>query len=143
MNRRDFVLAALAVSKGEEHTPVQVQKLFFLLEEKLASRIGSPHFKFVPFDYGPFDHNVYQQLEELESEGLVKINQNPRTGFKTFSVNSTGIIAGNIILDELDPSIVEYMQRLSGWVRSRSFAELVSSVYEHFPKMKVNSVFQH
>ena len=61
----DIVLAALAASKGAAHSPVQIQKLLFLLDRKLADRLEGPHFNFVAHNYGPFDRAIYDQLEEL------------------------------------------------------------------------------
>jgi hypothetical protein len=44
---------------------VQVQKLFFLLDENIAADLGGRQFSFEPYDYGPFDRAVYSELELL------------------------------------------------------------------------------
>ena len=36
-----------------------VQKLLFLLDREAAEIVGGPHFRFVPYNYGPFDKGVY------------------------------------------------------------------------------------
>jgi len=142
MNRGEWVLATLAASEGAEHTPVQVQKLFFLLDDKLGGSTGGPRFHFAPFDYGPFDCDVYKELEQLESLGLVSITRSPKTGWRTYRTSTAGLEKGHQLLDTLDGNVVAYIRRLSEWVRSLSFAELVSTIYAHYPIMKTNSVFQ-
>ena len=142
MNRKHLVLAALAASNGAVHTPVQVQKLFFLLDKRISTHLGGPWFNFAACDYGPFDRAVYDELENLEREGLVEITRTSDLRRKTYRLTAEGQGEGNEILKGLDTKLVEYLQRLSKWVRSLSFAELVSSIYREYPEMKVNSVFR-
>lgn len=143
MDRRDFVLSVLAASDGAEHTPVQVQKLFFLLDKRVAGQIGGPHFDFKAFDYGPFDPQVYKELEGLQSAGLVEIKRDPNTGWKTYLVTISGLRQGTEHLRKLAPEIIDYIRDLSKWVRSLSFAGLVSAIYRAYPEMKANSVFRY
>ena len=73
MTKREVVLAALAPAQGKQHSPVQVQKLLFLLDREASELLGGPHFNFVPYNYGPFDKEVYQVLNELDFNELVTI----------------------------------------------------------------------
>ena len=68
MERRQLLLAALSPAKGGQYTPVQVQKLIFLLDREASALTGGPHYKFVPYDYGPFDSDVYADLRSLADE---------------------------------------------------------------------------
>src|SRR5271166_2558935 len=77
MTRNDFMLAVLAAGNGAAHTPVQVQKLFFLLDRKVSQQLGGPWFDFKASDYGPFDKAVYEELRSLSQQGLVTINAEP------------------------------------------------------------------
>jgi uncharacterized protein len=79
MDRQSLLLAALAASDGATHSPVQVQKLFFLLDSEIPSYTGGPHFHFIPYDYGPFDAAVYDELANLEEQGFVVIEREPST----------------------------------------------------------------
>lgn len=65
MDREDLVLACLAPAKGALHSPVQVQKMFFLIDRNISEDIEGPLFDFHPYDYGPFDKAVYETLEKL------------------------------------------------------------------------------
>ena len=136
MNRRGLVLAALATTGGAPLTPVQVQKLFFLIDREAAHLVDGPHFRFQPYHYGPFDKSVYQQLEALQREGLVDIH--PRS----YSLTPEGQREGEAHLERLHPKAKEYIQRVSAFVRRLSFSALVSAIYKAYPEMRANSVFQ-
>ena len=141
MTRRDYVLAVM--SAGEDlarFSPVQVQKLFFLLDEEIPDRVGGPHFNFQPYDYGPFDKAVYQDLDKMAFHGLVDQTGDGRS--RTYMLTSEGLQRGRMALGKLTPGMQSYVAALSNWVRSLSFAQLVSEIYRRYPEMRVNSVFQ-
>ncbi len=138
----EFILAALAASKGATHSPVQVQKLFFLLDRKLAGEVGGPYFNFTAYHYGPFDRTIYDLLERLAEQGFVEISSNPALRYRTYRLTPEGQRVGGTFLNQLDQHIVDYMGKLSDFVRGLSFAELVSAIYAAYPEMKVNSVFR-
>ena len=139
MERKDFVLAVMAAAGGAEHTPVQVQKLFFLLDKTIAKSVGGPFFHFVAYDYGPFDDAVYHVIQELEDEGSAETCDG---SLRRYKLTDQGLSNGKVLLGDLDKKTKDYIKSLSAWVRSLSFAELVSAVYQAYPEMKANSVFR-
>jgi uncharacterized protein YwgA len=141
MTRRDLVLAALSPAKGGWHTPVQVQKLLFLLERQRPEIVNEgDHFHFAPYHYGPFDKGVYEVLEALCTSGLV---QAQATGpWRSFALTEDGQQLGTELLGQLDIPTREFIEKTSAFVRSQSFSGLVSAIYKAFPDMKVNSVFR-
>lgn len=141
LTRRETVLAALSPAKGAGFTPVQVQKLLFLLDREAAQPLGGPHFDFAPYHYGPFDHAVYQQLEELSVEGLVQV-QDEGQRLRRYSLTEAGQAAGADAASRLSPELRDYLDRLVTFVRGTNFAQLVSAIYRKYPEMKANSVFQ-
>lgn len=75
MDRQMFMLAALAAAgESAAFSPVQVQKLFFLLDREASHLTGGPHFAFRPYDYGPFDYAVYDEINELANRGLAEVD---------------------------------------------------------------------
>ena len=141
--RQQFVLAALATNSDAEFAPVQIQKLFFLLDENLSGLFGGNKFAFEPYDYGPFDKAVYHELEALELQGLVSIKQvGASAGRRRYSVTPRGHQAGERELMKFPEPVRIYMGDLSTWVRGLSFAQLVGSIYKAYPHMRENSVFQ-
>jgi uncharacterized protein len=141
-DRQKIVLAALAAEPASSFAPVQVQKLFFLLDQNIAVDLGGRQFAFEPYDYGPFDRAVYSELEHLAQQGLVAIQSSQGAERRKFYLTPTGYAEGIATLNQLHPRARDYMSRVSAWVRSLSFAELVGAIYNQYPSMKINSVFR-
>jgi len=142
MDRSSLILAALSPAKSVPHTPVQIQKMLFLLDKNVSKEIGGPHFNFQPYDYGPFDQAVYVVLEELATKNLVSISEELGRRWKTYSLTADGQKAGENLLKQLDNKTQHYLVKLSEFVLSLSFAQLVSAIYKAYPDMKVRSVFK-
>lgn len=140
MNKREAVLAALASGGGGTFSPVQVQKLLFLIDEQLGDRLGGKIFKFEPYDYGPFDRAVYDTLRDLEVEGMVEITNNGR--WSEYRLTASGQVSGRAVLKQLPTPVSDHIEKLSRWVRSLSFRELVLAIYKAYPAMREHSVFQ-
>ena len=138
---KELMLAAMSPAGTGPFSPVQVQKLFFLLDSNVAKQIGGPHFKFEPYDYGPFDKEVYQELETLMEQELVEILKPYGHGSRIYKLTDEGLETGAKTLKKLPKDVQEYIQAVVDFVRSLSFAQLVSAIYDAYPKMKVNSVF--
>ena len=141
MDTRDFVLAAMSPAGSDPFSPVHVQKLFFLLDQNIADYTEGPHFAFVPYDYGPFDKDVYLCLATLQTQGDVHIARPGPYSIRTYSLTAKGCSTGRHLLKGLPQNIQHYIRDLVAAVRSLSFAELVSTIYRQYPEMRVNSVF--
>ena len=141
MKKRDFILAALSPAHFEQFTPVQVQKLFFLLDENIARQVEGPHFEFEPYHYGPYDKDVYLELNLLKEEGLVEIFQSNVHGLRAYRLTSEGYKIGSKALGKLPKSVQNYTSELVKLIRSLSFIELVTLIYKNYPEMRENSVF--
>lgn len=143
MTRQQVLLAILAAAEGRSYTPVQIQKAVFLVSRNLPHLItdGEP-FAFVPYDYGPFDSAVYDEAERLASSGLAAIVPSGVGRWNIYSATEEGVRAGIEILASVDVASSEYISNVSQWVRSQGFGALVRSVYEAYPEMRANSIFQ-
>ena len=141
MTRHEVILAAMATNGAYTYTPVQLQKLLFLLDRRLAPDLGGPHFDFKPYHYGPFDKAVYAELESMEQQGLVEIIREPHLKLRRFRLSPHGENLGRNILTAADLKTVDYMSKLADFVRTASFPSLVSAIYQAYPEMRVNSVF--
>ena len=140
MNKKKIVLAGLAAGSGHFHTPVQVQKLFFLIDRNISHLIGGPFFSFEAYNYGPFDAAVYRVLEGLNTEGLVEIAKDGTMNM--YGLTDDGRNVGDEVLSNLEHETAKYIKDVSKFVRSLSFSKLVSAIYKAYPEMKQNSVFQ-
>jgi hypothetical protein len=139
MEQKDVLLACLAVAGKESYRPVQIQKMVFLLQDRgLKEKV----FNFTPFDYGPFDPQIYQKLEELSSEGVVEILGEPFAKNRKYRLRPEGQERANAAFKKLSLQNQEFISRLFGWIKGLSFAQLVGAIYIDYPEMRVNSVFR-
>ena len=142
VNRQEFMLAAMSSAGTGLYSPVQVQKLFFLLDENIVKHwLGKPLFKFKPHHYGPFDKEVYWELEALAQEGLANVLGPESVGPRTYHLTDQGVERGKSAFETFGPATQEYISDLVAVIRNMSFTDLVSAVYREYPEMKVNSVF--
>ena len=142
MRRNDFVLAAMSATKGQFFKPVQVQKFFFVLDKEIPELIEGPHFDFEPYDFGPFDKDVYQELDSLSEKGMLEISGASWERTRQYRITQEGLTVGSGYFDEFPVSAQNYIQSLVKWILPLSFTQLVSEVYRIYPDMKVNSLFQ-
>lgn len=142
MDRDRYMLAVLSASRGADYTPIQIQKLFFLLDRKLGDAIGGPYFNFIPYHYGPFDKNVYKALNTLEVVNLVDLKQEGFNNIKKYRLTVDGQKTGEDELNNIESKYRQFIKEINHFVRSLSFQELVSSIYKEYPEMKANSLFE-
>lgn len=141
MQKKELLLAALAAGHGQVHTPVQIQKLIFLIEKNLSEQLGGTAFSFVPYDYGPFDSSLYDVLRAMEGDGLA-VSETTTRGWKKYKLTVDGQASGEELLNSIPQQASDYIRKISSLVRELNFAELLSTVYKAYPEMKVNSVFK-
>ena len=141
MDRRGLVLVALAAGGGNAiFSPVQVQKLLFLIDREASELLGGPHFNFEPYDYGPFDKGVYEELEQLSLEGMVKIQNSGR--YQEYLLTPLGYEKGREELQQLQKNVASFLIRAAEWVQSLTFQQLVAAIYKYYPDMKTKSIFR-
>lgn len=143
MQRSEYVLIGLAPAQGRPHTPVQVQKLFFLLQEKgqASPSLGGTYFDFQPCHFGPYDKDIYSELENLTQQGWIEISFTP-SGIRQYRLTPVGQEQADILLKQLDARSRKFVQKISRWILEKDFFQLVQAIYRAFPRMAENSVFQ-
>jgi len=140
MDKKQIVLVALSFGSGKSFTPVQVQKLLFILDRMIPKQVDGPHFNFKPYDYGPFDKDVYCVLSELRAEGLVEIFCDNTV--RRYKLTKSGQAKGDEAAASLSSEVGKYIKDVTDFVKRQSFTGLVSAIYRAFPEMKVNSIFR-
>lgn len=141
MDKNSAIIIAMAPAKRSPFTPVQMQKLMFLLDAELSDAIGGPLFSFEPYHYGPFDKSIYACLRGLNELGHVHIVAVEGQWWADFSLTAQGQVEGDNGLAQLDTWVREAIETYSKWVSGLSFSQLVSAIYKKYPDTKVNSVF--
>jgi hypothetical protein len=140
-SRQEWLLIALAHRNGQPMTPAQIQKAMFLMAAEARLLVGPKFYNFVPYNYGPFDANVYHDLDVLAERGLVTGNSFPGRNWKTYTVTPTGLVAAGHLKAAANHRGVGYLERVVDWVSSMSFPQLVRAIYAKYPEYKANSVF--
>jgi uncharacterized protein len=142
-NRRTILLAVLAEANGGRFTPTQLQKALFLISRNIPDAFEArATYTFTPYNYGPFDAAIYRDAEALASEAKVDIALASAGRWKEYAASQAGVREGKAVLEQLSPNHKEYIQRVTVWVRSLSFQQLVKAIYDSYPEMRANSIFQ-
>ncbi len=143
INTENLMLAVLSAGGSASFKPVQIQKLFFLIDEKLSSALGGRFFNFEPYDYGPYDSSVYKTIDALARDKKIEILVDSSGWSKrSYKLTEAGLIEGQKILDNQLSFYKSFIFELVKFVISLSFTELVSAIYKAYPEMRKNSVFQ-
>lgn len=140
MTKKDIILAALSPAKESRYTPVQVQKLLFLIDKQIPRLVGGPIFDFKPYNYGPFDKSVYEEITALANDGYIDIIS--ENTWQCYRLTNIGQTKGEQLFRALDEVAQSYVAKASEFVRALTFSELVSAIYKAYPEMRQNSVFQ-
>jgi uncharacterized protein len=144
MKAKDWTLLVIGAANGRSLTPVQLQKALFLLERNLTNeqRQVADFYIFKPYDYGPFNAQIYRDAEQLRNEELVVIDMGGGVAYRDYSATQDGLARSAELRAKLDRVALDYLDRVVTWVRSLSFNSLVQAIYKEYPDMKANSVFR-
>ncbi len=141
MNRRDWLLLAVAAAEDEGLDPVQLQKSLFLLGEKRKQEVG-PFYEFEPHNYGPFSKDIYAHATALVDNGYLTKEKQPSYSWSIIRITEQGRRAARTLRREAPEEALAYLERAVDWVKGQSFYDLVRSIYRHFPEYRTNSIFR-
>jgi len=139
--RSDWPLLALHFAGEKGLTPAQLQKTIFLLQ-KAFPKNEELNYNFQPYNYGPFDSSVYQDVESLADGGLTELKKRNGCNWNTYHISLLGEESCKKLIKKYNGSIFTYLKDLVHWVQSVSFQELISSIYKKYPEYKKNSIFR-
>lgn len=143
MQPKDWALLVIDAAEHRGLSPVQLQKALFLLQRKFpADNLGESFYNFIPYNYGPFDVQIYYDAEKLEKEGLISITPSAEHRWKTYRVALGGLRLASELRTEAPARVLAYLDYVVSWVLGLSFRELVSAIYAEYPEFRMNSVFQ-
>jgi len=142
MERKDWALLAIAAARGDALTPVQLQKSLFLLGQEFPTVVGGGYYKFAPYNYGPFDRDVYVDAEVLATEGLVALQNSPGQTWVEYRATQEGLGKAEQLRRPLDANVAQYITDVVAWTRGLSFQSLVRAIYAKYPHFRENSVFR-
>ena len=130
----------MSSAEGNGFSAVQVQKVFFLVDQEVSDMVGGKQFSFAPYNYGPFDKNVYSVLESLAQKGLANISYHS-INRRSYMLTPKGYEVGQAEFRKFPSEAQDFINRSSEFVRQHTFADLVAAIYNAYPDMRENSVF--
>ena len=142
MKKKDWILLALNCSEDKTLSPLQLQKSLFLLGQMYSDAFSNNFYNFVPYHYGPFCLQIYEDVDFLKSKDLISIKVDTVRRWKTYSITNRGLNYIDNLKKQMKPKVYNYISEIVKWVKSQSFSQLLSSIYKQFPEFKVNSVFK-
>jgi DNA-binding PadR family transcriptional regulator len=136
MDKKNILLHIIKYADGFV-SPVQIQKLMFLLEKRILTD-REKIYNFQPYNFGPFDRAIYNDLKSYEKEGLIETKQ--FNNLRHFELTDKGreYCENNVFELNFEQDRVE---KLAKFVKKLSFEELIVTVYDAYPEMKVSSKF--
>lgn len=141
MDRADWVLLSIADAQDDVR-PVQLQKALFLLGRNMPDEVSAAcaWYDFKPYNYGAYDAEVYQDAEDLATQGLIEIVPAPGHRLRRYRITKAGREKAKQL--PVSKRASEYVCNLVAWAQSLTFAELVAKVYEIAPETRKNSIFR-
>jgi uncharacterized protein YwgA len=139
-DKNSVLLIALAAAPDHSLTPVQVQKIAFLVGKEAKKLAPKPFYKFVPYDYGPFSPAIYDDLGEYTQEGFVAVEHQPGSKVRRYRLTQEGLEHLQSTDSDSSP-LADYVSQATDWVTSLNFPDLVRAIYARYPSFKKNSVF--
>lgn len=140
--RSDWILLTLCAAKGHRLTAVTLQKSLFLLGAQRPDEVGRDYYRFQPYHYGPFDAEVYHDAEALERGGLIEVDASHGRQLRQYGLTPAGEAAATDAAKRQSKKGQAYLTAVVEWAQPLPFHVLVRAIYDAFPAMRVNSIFE-
>jgi hypothetical protein len=137
--RSRWLLLALEAAGENGLTPVRLQKSLFVFGRRTKVPLKG-FYDFQPYDYGPFDAQVYRDAEVLAAAGFIAIDE--AHTLRKFRLTRLGQAQAADLATKMPKPSVDFMRAVVAWTQRLSFSALVRAIYESFPEMSANSVFR-
>jgi len=138
--RQAILLALLYYSHIVLKKPAMLtfaMKETFLLQKEAGLNLG---YEFIPYKYGPFSKEVYEDLEELEKNLLVEKVKPSRDIEKTeVTISEDFKDWTEKLIDKLPENHKTLIQSYVQKYGTLSYNELIDYVYSHYPEFSIKS----
>jgi hypothetical protein len=130
-------------SAGERGlSPVQAQKSLFLLGKRLPADVGKDFYEFVPYSYGPFSQDIYDDVAALHRDGLVVFRPVAGRNWVEYVITEKGRNRAGGVRKVTPEAASGYLGRVVSWAQRQSFQALVGAIYKMYPEYRKNSAFK-
>jgi hypothetical protein len=147
LSNDELVSVIFYLAGGRIKGSTRLQKLVFLVERVLD--IGT--FKFEPWRYGPWSHELERAIKEFEKKGLIKIHiVNPdlaseffgESPAKVYEASQDLIRNGEEAFKKLARNNIvkaSYLRRLVRATLNAPLSYLIAYIYSNYPEMIIKS----
>jgi uncharacterized protein YwgA len=140
-NRQDWPLVILSLADDGVLTPIEMQKALFLMKQEAGKLIKGSFYTFVPYNYGPFDQTIYNDIDALARQGFVALEKADHGRWAYYVITKSGAKRAAALQTDIDDRLTNYAKKAVAWIKSMPFPELLREIYKKYPKFAVNSVF--
>jgi hypothetical protein len=145
IQRRDLLMALLlakgAGGKSDPLDRIRIMKSLFLLSQEVPKIAGLFHFE--PYLYGAISFDVYTELDELESAGLVTTTKEfSNERWNRYFLTTKGTMGAREASKNLPKSILSKIESLKRYVTSKQTYELLKEIYAKYPAFAKRSVIK-
>ncbi len=140
ISTKELLLLIISEAKLEGLTPLKLQKSVFLTKEAYPRELKD-FYSFIPYNYGPFTPEIYKDADDLITHGLVQ-RLKSQGHLERYVITKDGLEAAKKISESFPSNVHNYVTKLIKWIQPLTFQELLSSIYKHYPRYKINSVFR-
>lgn len=133
--------------KGEIVGRTRFEKLVFVMQKRIIEQmrlsITLNSYQFRPFNFGPFDENVLDDLESLKLVGMVE-NVGESDANETYKITDKGkeIVTKLIKNKQIPEMFVEEVRKLTKEYGEMSLDKLLRNVYINYQEYTTNSVIR-
>lgn len=143
MQARDRLLLFVALDGAPQGLdPVRLQKGMFLDAQESSGGAGEKY-AFVPYNYGPMSAQIYSDLEQMVTSGLVEEKPVEGQAWERYVPTEKGLEVGRELLArDGSREVAKDLHRIKREVASKTFKALLEDVYERYPDYASKSVFR-
>lgn len=137
----DWTLLAISLVPKKGLSPVRLQKSLFLLGEGFPKVVGKHYYEFIPYNYGPFCADIYDDVGKFILSDYVKEIGVPNQRWSEYFITQKGKKYVEKLPLDYALEAFKYLNQVIEWAQGLTFHELISAIYKAYPKFKKNSVF--
>jgi uncharacterized protein YwgA len=139
-----LLLASDRFAPDQEREPldrVRLQKGVFLLQVR-GSNEWKTLYEFMPWDWGPYSHDLARDVNQLVRRGLLEEERIQYRRYPRYRTTAEGEAICKSLSVKLSAKERDYIGKVRTYVTSRSFSQLLREVYAAYPKYAEASRFK-
>ena len=116
---------------------VRIMKGLFLLSR--PNHVLDGEYKFVPYSYGPFDPQVYRDINSLWLSGLIEVRANSGST-RIHTLTPEGSKLTHSLRAEFSKQQLSDIRAAKERVSQKPFRRMLEDIYQEYPEFSENSV---